>query len=219
MFRGVLAPENALWAAPAPWARASREKGSTRVTASSRMEPLAPTGLSPHAPALLSPRGAVLISPELDARQALSEWSLVFRSRPSPLMFPPVQGHGGARVSRTPPGAKKRTSRKGDRARVVGTHRAPGEGGPRPGRWASWPACTRPQAPPAAVTGSDAQTHLLGTPPHYGQSGRSAEGTAPQDVGRRRGRPVLNSREGTKNTHKHSVHTLLFSVTQGRNMK
>lgn len=179
-----------------------------------------PQQASPLAPLpSLSPRGAVLVSPELDARQALSEWPLVFRFRPSPLMFPPVQARGGARVSRMPPGAKKRMSRKGDRARVVGTHRAPGEGGPRPGKRASWPACARLQAPPAEVTGSDAQTHLLGTPPHYGRSGRSAEGTAPQDVGRRRGRPVLNSREGTKNTHKHSVHTLLFSVTQGRNMK
>lgn len=87
----------------------------------------------PSRPCLPLPPRAVLISPERDARQALSERPLVFRFRPSPLMFPPVLGRGGAIVSRMPPGAKERTSRKGDRARVVGTDRAPGEGGPRPG--------------------------------------------------------------------------------------
>lgn len=39
-----------------------------------------------------------------------------------------------------------------------------GRRGPRPGNRASWPACTRPRAPPAADTGSDIQTHLLGAP-------------------------------------------------------
>lgn len=127
MFRGVLAPEDALWAAPAPWSRGRREKGGIKVTASSWMEPLAPQA-SPLTPLpSLSPRGEVLISPEPDTRQAPSERPL-FGFCPAPLKFLPLQEGGGARVSRMPPGAKKRTSWKGERARAAGTHHAPGEG-------------------------------------------------------------------------------------------
>ena len=87
MFRGVLAPEDALWAAPAPWSRGRREKGGIKVTASSWTEPLAPQA-SPLTPLpSLSPRGEVLISPEPDTRQAPSERPLCLDSALHPSSF------------------------------------------------------------------------------------------------------------------------------------
>lgn len=54
----VLIPVDSLWAISVPWLGGSREKGGTRVTASSQMEPQAQTGLSPrpHFPPSLQPR-------------------------------------------------------------------------------------------------------------------------------------------------------------------
>lgn len=134
MFCGVLAPEDALWAAPAPWSRGHRQEASGSLYHRGR-------SLWPHRPLLspplpsLSPRRE-LTSSEPDTMQAPNERPLMFGFCPSPLMFLPLQACGGARVSRMPPGAKKRMSWKGEWARAAGTHRAPGEGvGPGPVTW------------------------------------------------------------------------------------
>lgn len=107
----VLTPTDSFRATPAPWSHGSRGRGGIRVTASSRLELVAP-GLSRSLFSLLPP--SLLLATHTASGEELGagrtetnmpRTTLVGCLLGSPLVFLPLQGGAGTRVSGCPQGS------------------------------------------------------------------------------------------------------------------
>lgn len=161
MFRGVLALKDALWAAPAPWSRGRREKGGIKVTASSWTEPLAPQA-SPLTPLPSLPTGKCSSAQSRTQGKHRVNGPCVWILPLTPQVSSSPGRWWGQSVQNAPRSQEEDVLQRGTGQSGGDTPCSWGRRGPRPGKRVSWLVCTRPQAPPAAVTGSDVQTHLLG---------------------------------------------------------